>query len=895
MSARVLEKVYDPREAEARWYAFWLEQGYFRADERPAAEPFSIVIPPPNVTGFLHIGHALNNTLQDILARYHRMTGRSVLWLPGTDHAGIATQNVVEKELAREGRTRQELGREAFVERVWAWRRQYGGIIIGQLKKLGASCDWSRERFTMDEGLSAAVREVFVRLYEEGLIYRGDYVINWCPRCHTALSDLEVEYEATQGKLYHVRYPLEGGGEVVVATTRPESMLGDTAVAVHPDDPRYQPLLGRMAVLPLVGRRIPVVADRAVDQEFGTGAVKVTPAHDLADFEIGLRHGLDRVTVVGEDGRMTEAAPAAYRGQDRFACRQAVVRDLEAQGLLLKVEPYAHSVGTCYRCRTIIEPTLSKQWFVRTQPLAGPAIEAVRRGDTVFVPKMWEHTYFDWMEKIRDWCISRQIWWGHRIPAWYCDRCGEITVAREAPAACRACGGGALRQDEDVLDTWFSSALWPFSTLGWPRLTRDLERFYPTSVLVTSFDIIFFWVARMMMMGLKFIGRVPFRRVYIHALVRDPLGQKMSKSKGNVIDPLEVIDRYGTDALRFTLAALAAQGRDIRLSDERIAGYRNFVNKLWNAARFTLMNLGPTFQGAPAGGLAGLSREDPALGLADRWILSRLQRVAQEAEARLQEFRFNDAALALYQFVWHELCDWYLEAVKPDLAPDAEPARRRCRQAVLHRVLEAVTRLLHPFMPFVTEEIWQALPHEGASVMVAPYPQADPTWVDEEAEAEWGVVMEVIRAIRNVRAELDVPPAARIEVAARVRDPAVLQRLQAERATILLLARLSALTLGPDARRPPESAVAVARGVELYLSLRGVIDAEEEARRLARELAKVARELDLAGAKLANADFLGKAPPEVVEKEQEKVAQLKEKAEQLQGGLRLLDEMRGSR
>ncbi|RMF87397.1 MAG: valine--tRNA ligase, partial [Nitrospinota bacterium] len=645
MTAKRLEKRYDPHQIEEKWYRFWEEQGYFHADPSSSKPPYAIVIPPPNITGSLHMGHALNNTLQDILIRWKRMQGFNTLWLPGTDHAGIATQYVVEQQLARQGLTRQQLGREEFLKRVWEWRKESGGTILRQLRKLGASCDWQRERFTMDEGLSRAVREVFVTLYEEGYIYRDAYIINWCPRCLTALSDLEAEHEEVQGHLYYIRYPLATGtGSLTVATTRPETMLGDTAVAVHPEDPRYTPFIGQEVLLPLTDRKIPVIADSYVDPEFGTGVLKITPAHDPYDFEVGNRHHLPRLRVINDDGTMNSEA-GAYQGLDRFACRERVIQDLTAQGLLEKVEPYTHSIGHCYRCRTIVEPLLSTQWFVRIKPLAEPAIAAVREKRIRIIPPQWEATYFNWMLNIKDWCISRQLWWGHRIPAWYCQQCSQITVARETPTRCQHCHSADLVQEEDVLDTWFSSGLWPFSTLGWPERTADLQTFYPTSVLVTAFDILFFWVARMIMFGLKFMGDVPFRDVYIHALVRDAEGQKMSKSRGNVIDPLTVMERYGTDAFRFTLAAFAAQGRDIRLSEERIAGYRNFVNKIWNAFRFSLLHFSSE---------EPLSPELPTqtLELADRWILSRLARTTGEVNTALEEYRFNDAAGVLYQFFW---------------------------------------------------------------------------------------------------------------------------------------------------------------------------------------------------------------------------------------------------
>ncbi|CAG0933433.1 partial valyl-tRNA synthetase, partial [Rhodocyclaceae bacterium] len=785
MAEKELAKVYEPQAVEEKWYQTWEREGYFRAEAVSDKSSYSIVIPPPNVTGALHMGHALNNTLQDILCRWKRMSGHNVLWMPGTDHAGIATQNVVERQLAAEGKSRHELGREEFIERVWKWKGESGGQIIGQLKRLGASCDWERERFTMDEGLSRAVREVFVRLYEEGLIYRDNRLINWCPRCHTALSDIEVEHEEKAGSLWHLRYPVvdQPGRFVVVATTRPETMLGDTAVAVHPEDERYADLVGKTVLLPLMNRQIPVVADDYVDREFGTGVVKITPAHDFNDFEVGRRHNLDVVNVFDESG-VVNAAGHQYEGMDRFAARKRIVEDLEAQGLLEKIDDHALAVGGCYRCKTVVEPYLSLQWYVKVGPLAEEALAAVKDGRTRIVPQQWENTYFDWMENIRDWCISRQIWWGHRIPAWYCDHCGETTVAKVDPTKCSKCGSDEIRQETDVLDTWFSSALWPFSTMGWPDQTPELKTFYPTSCLVTGFDILFFWVARMMMMGLHFMGEVPFRDVYIHALVRDAQGQKMSKSKGNVIDPLVVIDQYGTDAFRFTLAAFAAQGRDIKLAEERIAGYRNFANKIWNASRFALMNL----EGFDPDAV------DPAelqLSNADRWILYRLNAAAAETREALEAYRYNDAANTLYRFTWSEFCDWYIELVKDDLYRGDE-GRQRTARYVLWQVLEHLLRLLHPFMPFITEEIWQAIPGKRptATIMTAQWPTPNPAWDFVAGAAEMELVMEVIRGIRNIRGEMDVAPSREIAVILNCGSEASLQLLKKNEVYIMSLARV---------------------------------------------------------------------------------------------------------
>jgi len=874
-----LAKGYEPHEVEARWYESWEKNGLFHADENSPKPHYAIVIPPPNVTGVLHMGHALNNTLQDILVRWKRMTGHEVLWMPGTDHAGIATQNVVEKQLAAEGKDRHELGREKFVERVWQWRGESGGQIINQLKRLGASCDWQRERFTMDEGLSTAVREVFVQLYEEGLIYRDNRLINWCPRCHTALSDLEVEHDEKKGNLWHLRYPVKGSERtLVVATTRPETMLGDTAVAVHPEDERYADLIGKTVVLPLLNREIPVIADEYVDKEFGTGVVKITPAHDFNDFEVGRRHGLEMINIFDESGMVNENG-GPYAGLERYAARKKVVADLEALGLLDRVDDHLNAVGECYRCKTVIEPYLSLQWYVKVGPLAEEAIRAVQDGRTRIVPAQWEKTYYEWMFNIKDWCISRQIWWGHRIPAWYCDDCGAITVSRTDAAACSACGSAAIRQETDVLDTWFSSALWPFSTMGWPEETLTLKKFYPTSCLVTGFDILFFWVARMMMMGLKFMGEVPFREVYIHALVRDAQGQKMSKSKGNVIDPLSVIDEYGTDAFRFTLAAFAAQGRDIKLSTERIAGYKAFANKLWNAARFALMNL----EGFDPDGVDLAKLE---LSLADRWILVRLAAAAGETNAALADYKFNDAAGTLYAFTWHEFCDWYIELVKSDLYGD-DPTVKTRAQAVLYTVLEQLLRLLHPLMPFITEEIWQALPgsRPAASIMLADYPDGAGLPADAEGARRMELIMDVVKAIRNIRGEMDVPPGKQIAAVLDCRSAASTAVLQAGAGYIRALARVGEISCGVGIPRPEKSATQVAGDVEILLPLAGLIDADAEEVRLLKEIAKFEKDVELFEKKLGNEAFVAKAPPQVLEKDRGKLAEAREKLGILQQSL----------
>ena len=869
-----LEKVYNPGEIEQKWYDYWEANSLFRADADSDRPPYSIVIPPPNITGSLHMGHALNNTLQDILIRAKRMQGYNALWMPGTDHAGIATQNVVERMLAAEGKDRHTVGREAFIERVWQWKEESGGRIISQLKRLGCSCDWSRERFTMDAGLTAAVREVFVRLYEDGLIYRGDYIINWCPRCQTALADLEVEHETKDSYLYYIKYLLAGNGShLTVATTRPETLLGDTAVAINPSDPRYTKFHGAQVILPVLGRKIPVITDDYVDMEFGTGALKVTPAHDLNDFNIAARHNLPAVRVIDEKGRMTEEA-GKYHGMDRFTCREKIVKDLKADGLLEKVEKYVHGVGHCYRCRAVVEPMLSKQWFVSVKPLAEAAMAAVNDGRIRIIPAMWEKTFFEWMNNIRDWCISRQIWWGHRIPAWYCRDCGEVIVAVETPDNCPKCPGSELIQEDDVLDTWFSSALWPFSTLGWPERTKELELFYPTSVLITAFDILFFWVARMMMMGLYFMKDVPFREVYIHALVRDAEGQKMSKSKGNVVDPLEVMDQFGTDAFRFSLAAFAAMGRDVRLSEDRIAGYRNFVNKIWNASRFTLMNLADFDPAAAA-------RDTLPLTVAERWLLSRLQQVSQKVAEAIDSYNFDQAAHEIYQFAWHEFCDWYLELIKPALYDSQDPAVRLHTQKVLQEILSALLRLLHPFMPFVTEEIWHKLPGAQGSIMVAPFPTAREELVDPAAEAEMNLLMAVITSVRNLRSEMNIPPATRVPIQFYSANQAALTALGEQVRSLEILAKIDGLAFNPAGDRPQAAAKAVVQDVEIYLPLAGLIDFAEEDRRLTKEMDKISKDLTTAQRKLANEDFMAKAPAEVVAKEKERVQTLTEKMAKL--------------
>jgi valyl-tRNA synthetase len=886
MSSNLLNKGYEPHDVEKRWYDFWEKESLFAANEEKNDQKcYSIVIPPPNVTGVLHMGHALNNTLQDILCRYRRLCGDNVLWMPGTDHAGIATQNVVEKKLADEGMDRHQVGREKFIEAVWKWRSEYGSAIINQLKRLGASCDWERERFTMDEGLSRAVRKVFVNLYQEGLIYRGNYIINWCHRCHTALADLEVEHEAHEGHLYHVRYPFTNGtGGVVVATTRPETMLGDTAVAVNPNDERYQGMESLQVILPLMNRTIPIIKDTYVDMSFGTGALKITPAHDPNDFEIGNHHNLERIKVIGDDGRMTSEA-GRFQGLDRFECREAVVNALKEEGLLEKIEPYQHSIGHCYRCKTIIEPNLSKQWFIRTKPLAKKAIYAVKNGDTKIIPEIWTKTYFEWMNNIKDWCISRQIWWGHQIPAWTCNTCQEIIVAMDTPATCPACGGTDLLQDTDVLDTWFSSALWPFSTMGWPDQTPLLKLFYPTSVLVTGFDILFFWVARMMMMGINFMKDVPFKDVYVHALVRDEEGKKMSKSTGNVIDPLSVIDRYGTDAFRFTLAAFAAQGRDVKMSEKRVEGYRNFINKIWNAARFALTHINKPYKNITP----------QPLSLVDRWILSRLNRVSGKVSQGLDSYRFNDAAGELYKFVWHEFCDWYLEAIKPTLYGKEGQNRQQATLSVLWRVLHDTLVLLHPFAPFITEEIWHKLPGTQGAIMKAAFPlysdNDDGVKRDEEAELNMSLISGIITGIRNIRGEMNISPSLSLAVSAQSQNESTNKTIQQYRNMIINLAGLKSLSVGNAVERPKSAATAVVNDATIFVSLEGIVDFAKEIERLEKEINKLTNESATVLKKLNNEDFLGKAPVEVVEKVKAKHDLLVEKQQKLLSHLNKIKEL----
>jgi valyl-tRNA synthetase len=870
-----IPKTYNSQEVESRWYQRWESKGYFRADSKSDRPRFVMVMPPPNVTGSLHMGHMLNNTVQDVIARRKRMQGFNTLWLPGMDHAGIATQNVVERELRNEGLSRYDLGREKFVERVWKWKEQYGGIILKQIRRIGSSCDWSRERFTLDAGLSRAVREVFVRLYEEGLIYRGKRLINWCPRCNTAISDLETIYEPVESKLYYIRYPLKGRANafVEVATTRPETMLGDTAVAVNPKDDRYKKYKGQTVILPLMNREIPLIEDAVVDPEFGTGVVKVTPAHDPVDFEMGQRHNLAQISVIGEDAKITSAG-GSYQGLDRTEARKRILEDLDRQGLLTRTESLKHNVGHCQRCRTVVEPLLSTQWFVRVKPLADEALAAVESGRTEFVPPNWANTYFQWMRNIRDWCISRQLWWGHRIPAWYCDDCGEIIVSRTDPERCSKCSSGKLRQDPDVLDTWFSSALWPFSTLGWPDKTDDLKAFYPTTLLVTAYDIIFFWVARMMMFGLKFMNDVPFSAVYITGIIRDAERQKMSKSKGNVVDPLEICDRFGTDAVRFALARMGAPGTDIALTEELLDSYRAFATKIWNAARLIFRYVDETDR-LPT--LQELKQSD--LSLVDRWILSRLSRAIEGVNRSIEQYNLHEGARHIYSFFWHEFCDWYLEMIK--LHPEQS-------KPTLLYVFETALRLLHPFMPFITEELWQNLPHHGESVVIAPYPEFDPELLNERVETHADLVQQIIVKVRNIRAEMNVDAKQMVTVRVAVADSDLTKILSDAREYIFKLAQVSHMEIVTQLSGDKLAAQAVAGGLALEVPLAGLIDVEAERVRLTKALEKVQSEIAKIERTLSNANFVDRAPKEVVEENRRRLAEYQDQATKLSEGLKRL-------
>ncbi len=886
--ATEIPKTYDPRQVEDRLYRFWLERNYFHAVPNPEKKPYTIVIPPPNVTDRLHMGHAYNNMLQDILIRFKKMQGYEAMWMPGTDHAGIATQNAVEKHLARtEGLTRHDLGREKFVERVWQWKEEHGKIITDQLKKIGCACDWERESFTMDERLSKAVLEVFVRLYNKGLVYRGEYIINWCPRCQTALSDEEVEYEDQNGHLWYLTYPVEDGdGHIIVATTRPETMLGDVAVAVNPEDPRYKNLIGKNLILPIMNRRIPVIADEYVDSEFGTGAVKITPAHDPNDFEIGRRHGLEPINVMNEDGTMSERA-GTFAGQDRFEARKGVVAEFERLGLLKKVENYQNSIGHCYRCQTVIEPYLSKQWFVKTAPLAEPAAEVVRDGRVQIRPERWKKVYMHWMENIRDWCISRQLWWGHRIPVYYCTACDFETASTTAVTECPNCGSPA-RQDPDVLDTWFSSQLWPFSTLGWPEETEELNYFYPTNTLITGHEIIFFWVARMVMAGLEFCGEVPFHDVYLHGIIRDAEGRKMSKSLGNGIDPLQMIEKYSADAMRFSLLSLSSEGQDINLSEKDFEIGRNFANKLWNSFRFLGLNLDEALIKNATLETLSARREAGQLDLADRWILSRYSAAVKKATTALETFRFHEYVDTLYSFFWREYCDWYLELIKTNLYGEDEQARENSLLTAAF-VLRGILRLLHPLIPFITEEIWQRVGTDlSESIMISDWPEAEAVFTDEQAESDLGLIRDFIVAVRTIRSEMNVPPSKQASMLVSGADERTSALLQNAADYFAQLARVESLQAGAELARPKLSATAVVHKMDVFLPLSGLIDIEKEKSRLQKERDRLQKQVAGLERKLANENFTSRAPQEVVEREKAKLQDWKMTLEKIVASLEQL-------
>ena len=868
--AKELDKQYSPQNVEDRTYKFWCDHKYFHAEVNPDKKPYTIVIPPPNITGQLHMGHALDETLQDILIRWRRMEGYETLWLPGTDHASIATEAKIVEAMRKEGITKEEIGREKFLERAWEWKAQYGGRIVEQLKKLGSSCDWDRERFTLDEGCSKAVREVFCKLYDKGLIYRGERIINWCPHCLTSISDAEVEYEDQAGHFWHLRYPFkDGSGYLELATTRPETLLGDTAVAVNPNDERYKDMVGKTLILPIVHREIPVIADDYVDIEFGTGVVKITPAHDPNDFEVGLRHNLEVINVLTPDAKIVDDYPK-YAGMDRYEARKAIVEDLQAEGALVEIEDYSHNVGTCYRCGTTVEPRVSKQWFVKMEPLAKPAVEVVRNGEVKFVPERFDKTYFHWMENIKDWCISRQLWWGHRIPAYYCDDCGEVMVSAQEVHTCSKCGGHHVHQDPDTLDTWFSSALWPFSTLGYPDDTKELEYFYPTDTLVTGYDIIFFWVARMIFSGVEHMGQVPFHTVLIHGLVRDAQGRKMSKSLGNGIDPLLVIDQYGADALRFTLATGNAPGNDMRFSDEKVKASRNFANKLWNAARFVLMYLGNDYS------YPGLPKD---LAIEDKWILSKVNTLAKEVTDNLERFELGIAVAKLYDFIWDVFCDWYIEIAKIRLqsGEGADTAK-----AVLVYVLTDILKLLHPFMPFITEEIYQAIPHDTESIMISKWPEYDPTLSFANEEAQMEKIMDAIRAIRNRRAEMNIPPSKKSKVYV---ETAFSDVFAVGSEFIKRLAYASDVEIADAFGDLGNTVTIVTNDAKIYIPLGDLVDFEAEAKRLQKELAAAEEKLAFINKKLDNPGFVNKAPEKVVQQNRDEAAKLTEKIANLRSSL----------
>ena len=873
--SKELAKAYEPQEVEGRIYDFWMQGGYFHAEVDPKKKPYTIVIPPPNITGQLHMGHAWDETLQDILIRWKRMQGYSALWLPGTDHASIATEAKIVEAMREEGITKEDLGREAFLERAWAWKDKFGGRILEQLKLLGSSCDWDRLRFTMDEGCSKAVRHVFVKLYEEGLIYRGERIINWCPHCKTAISDAEVIFEEQQGSFWHLRYPLaDGSGYIQLATTRPETMLGDTAVAVHPEDERYKHLVGKNVILPLVNKEIPIVADEYVEMDFGTGVVKITPAHDPNDFEVGRRHNLPVINVMNEDGSINENG-GKYAGLSGMEARKQIVKDLEESGYLIKVEPLKHNVGTCQRCHTVVEPRVSTQWFVKMEPLAKPAIDVVKDGTIRFIPERLEKTYYNWMENIKDWCISRQLWWGHRIPAWYCEDCGETIVSETDVDTCPKCGGKRIHQDEDTLDTWFSSALWPFSTLGWPDETEELKYFYPTDTLVTGYDIIFFWVARMIFSGLKHMDKAPFNTVLFHGLLRDSQGRKMSKSLGNGIDPVDVINQYGADALRFTLVTGNSPGNDARYSDEKVAASRNFANKIWNAARFIHMNID---------GHDVPCALPETLSLEDQWIVSRFNTVTKEVTENLDKFELGMAVSKLYDFIWDDFCDWYIELAKRPLTGGDEAAAQNTRQ-VLVWVLTNTLALLHPFMPFVTEEIWQSLPHQGEALIVAPWPEYEEGRAFPQAEAEMKKVMELITAVRTRRSEMNVPPSKKAHLAIEAADTAA---FEAEKEAIARLAYCSGVEVAQSVPQAEGSVTVVTAACRAYLPMDDLVDKKAETARLTKELEGAKKQLATAEAKLQNEKFISKAPQKVIDGVKDNAEKLREKVRGIEEALAAL-------
>ncbi len=884
MSRELLAKSYEPGTFEQKWYTYWEEKDFFKADNASTKSRFSIVIPPPNVTGSLHMGHALQHTLHDILVRWKRMSGFNTLWLPGTDHASIAVHYVLDKQLEKENKNRFVLGREEFLKHAWEWKKTSGGTILNQMRRMGVSCDWSRERFTMDEQLSRAVNEVFIRLYEEGLIYRGEYIVNWCPRCKTAISDLEVVYKQTSGKLWYIDYPIVGSAKSVsVATTRPETMLGDTAVAVHPDDQRYRHLVGKKVLLPVMEREIPIIADSFVDKEFGTGVVKVTPAHDPQDYQAAVRNGLPRITVIDDSGIMTESA-GAYQGMDRFACRKELVEQLSAEEYIKKIQDYEHNVGQCDRCATVVEPKISIQWYLKVETLAKPAIEAVESGRIQFMPDSFKKRYFEWMVNIHDWCISRQLWWGHRIPAWHCDACAEIIVSRDVPDKCPNCDG-VLREESDILDTWFSSALWPFSTMGWPEETADLKVFYPTDVLITGPDIIFFWVARMIMMGLKFTGDIPFAQVHINGIVRDASRKKMSKTRGNIIEPLQLIDKYGADAVRFTLSSMAVPGTDIPFSSDRMKGYSAFANKVWNAARFVLMSLRDSDSFVTAETIDALVRQkDRELPLEDLWILHRLNQVSQQISESLDKFRFHEASALIYQFLWHEFCDWYIELVKPILTGKAvsEPEREPRVKILLH-AMDFALRLLHPFMPFITEEIWQKLPHEGNSIMIQEFPSCREIRENPEAAQKMEGLMDLIGSIRSLRAEMNIDPRKLLDAKFVIHNADQKNLVSENMKKVLLLASLRDVEFCDSA--PGKLLRGVSKLGEFGLDVKDAINIESERKRLKKELARVQNEIDKIWKKLNSQEFLSRAPQKVVSENRTRHNELLERYHKLEQSL----------